>query len=217
MNDIERRLREMVMCESQRAARKEWRNALDTSEVPPYNYRGDHVELVVETALHLARAEGADERIVKLAAWLHDCAKPGLGGADDHGEEGARRAARTLREAGIDEETIERVAQAIRDHVGLTLRAPLPSLESQVLWEADKLVKLGVVGLLHYVLNGVILRPGLRLSDMAERLRKFLPLAQQISETMVTDTAKRLARERLDTLHAISRALDRELELECGE
>ncbi|MHA1858039.1 MAG: hypothetical protein ACTSUU_01175, partial [Candidatus Thorarchaeota archaeon] len=112
---------------------------------------------------------------------------------------------------GVDEERISAVQYAIRSHVGLVRDSPLDTLEAQVLWEADKLVKLGVVGLLHFVLNGIRLQPGMTLSDMAARIREYLPLAAKIAGSMQTETAKAMARERLAELKRISESLDREL------
>ncbi|MGQ4871829.1 MAG: HD domain-containing protein, partial [Candidatus Thorarchaeota archaeon] len=204
-------LKSIVLGSTEITAVREWGEAQASAERPLYDYRGDHVGLVTATALHLARREGADEDIVMMAGWLHDIAKPGLGGSDDHGAEGAKRAAEILREAGVDEERISAVQYAIRSHVGLVRDSPLDTLEAQVLWEADKLVKLGVVGLLHFVLNGIRLQPGMTLSDIAARVRDYLPLAAKIAGSMQTKTARAMAQERLAELKRISESLDREL------
>ncbi len=193
------------------AAVRDWVEAQEKSGAPLFDYRYDHVVQVVTVATHLARAAGADLRVVVPAAWLHDIAKPGLGGADDHGRRSAEMAARLLKQQGLDDEDVARVCEAIRSHVGLTRDSPLDTLEAQVVWEADKIVKLGIVGLLHYVLNAIRLRPGMDMYAIAEELRRFIPLARRIASSMHTAEGQRLAQERLRHLEATVSALASEL------
>ncbi len=118
-------------------------------EQPPFNYRWEHVEAVVRLALRLADLTGADREIVEAAAWLHDIRKRGRD--DDHGREGAIAARQILRETDFPPEKIEAVANAILKHVGLFTEEPVEPLEAAVLWDADKLSKLGATAVLHFV------------------------------------------------------------------
>ncbi len=118
-------------------------------EQPPFNYRWEHVEVVVRLALRLAELTGADREIVEAAAWLHDIRKRGRD--DDHGREGAIVARQILSETDFPPEKIEAVADAIVKHVGLYTEQPVEPLEAAVLWDADKLSKLGATAVLHFI------------------------------------------------------------------
>jgi uncharacterized protein len=101
------------------------------------------VQEVVDLACWLARATGADPEVAEAAAWLHDVRKE----QSSHGVAGAEAARKILGETDFPPEKIDAVADAIRVHAGL-YRAegalPMQPLESALLWDADKLSKLGV-------------------------------------------------------------------------
>lgn len=114
----------------------------------PFNYRWEHVQAVVRLAVRLADLIGADREIVEAAAWLHDVAK---GRSKDHGKDGAVAARRILAETDFPPGKIDAVADAIAKHRGLWLAEPVEPLEAAVLWDADKLSKLGATAVLHFV------------------------------------------------------------------
>lgn len=211
--EIENQLRRLVEETTERAAIEEWKQASEKQDLPLYNYRGDHVEQVVKLAKHLASSTDADMEILILAAWFHDFAKPGLGGIEirDHGVASAELAREWLIKNGYDKMIIEKICDVIRKHVGLTLDKPLEPIEAQILWEADKIHKLGLVGLLQYILNGIRLHPGKSLSDFQIQLVEFLPLAARITGSVATERGKELAIERLKTLQDLARILESEL------
>jgi uncharacterized protein len=211
--DIENQIRDIVKATTKKAAIEEWKKASNKQRVPLYNYRLDHVEEVVALAKVIGPTTSANMEIVILAAWFHDLAKPGLEGIEirDHGEASAELAEHWLAEKGYKADTISRVNDAVRKHVGLKLDKPLDPIEAQVLWEADKILKLGIIGLLQYVLNGIRISPGQNLHDITEKLRKFLPIAEDIAGSVVTEKGKELAAERLKNLHQLANMLDSEL------
>jgi uncharacterized protein len=114
---------------------------------PPVNYRWQHVQAVVRLGAALARLTGADEQVVEAAAWLHDVRK--MGKDDDHGVEGAKRAGEILALTDFPPGKIDSVAEAIEKHVGLYKDETIEPLEAAVLWDADKLSKLGATSILH--------------------------------------------------------------------
>ncbi|MHA1662647.1 MAG: HD domain-containing protein [Candidatus Thorarchaeota archaeon] len=211
--DIENQLRQLIETSTKKAAIEEWKSSSKKQRKPLYNYRGDHVEQVVRLAKHIGESTDANMEIVILAAWLHDLAKPGIEGIEirHHGEASAELAEEWLAQAGYNIDIISQVADAIRKHVGLKLEKPLEPIEAQVLWEADKILKLGIVGLLQYVLNSIRISPGQNLDDIAEKLREFLPLAEDIAGSVVTKKGKEIAAERLNNLHQLTDMLDSEL------
>ncbi len=115
-----------------------------------YNYRWEHVRAVVRLAVRLAALTGADPEIVEAAAWLHDVAK---GHAIDHGQAGAEAARRILAATAYPPQKIPAVAHAIAQHVGLWRDQHVEPLEAAVLWDADKLSKLGATAVLHFTAN----------------------------------------------------------------
>ena len=212
--DIEQRLRKIIEVSTRRAAISEWKIVVETQKVPLYNYRMDHIEEVVVLAKHLAEGTDADIEVITLAAWLHDVAKPGVGGipAQHHGKASAEMAEEILTQERIDHKKIMKVSHAIRKHVGLSLKQPLEPLEAQILWEADKILKLGMIGFLQGTLNGVRLFPGRSMKEIAEGLHEFIPLASDIAQCMETKKGKVLANKRLNTLKELIKYLDSELE-----
>ena len=146
---------------AKKEAKKDWRKAVQqameksskdealrrfgTAE-PGFNYRWEHVQAVVKLAVRLARLTGADKDVVEAAAWLHDVAKEK--GAK-HPEEGAKVARKLLPKTDFPAEKIEAVAQAVTQHMGLWREQPLTNLEAMVLWDADKLAKIGLTAARH--------------------------------------------------------------------
>ncbi len=207
---LEEKLKQLVVSRTSTEAREEWLKAQQESEAPLFNYRYSHVSQVVAVATDLAKAAGADMDIITTAAWLHDFAKPGMGEVPGHGETSAKDAREILLKEGIDPDTVERICDTIRKHVGLTLDSPLEPMEAQILWEADKLVKLGVTVFAHMIVYMQQAKPGFSLSSLADELRDYLDLAGRIAASMNTKRAQELARIRLDAVRSISELLDSE-------
>ncbi len=118
------------------------------AETPPC-HDFSHVERVLATAERLAREEGADLFVVRLAALLHDIGRglePRVGPDPDRHEELSADLARPFLEArGLPAVTVERVIEAVLNHRHRRGRAP-ESLEAKCLYDADKLDSLGAVG-----------------------------------------------------------------------
>lgn len=96
-------------------------------------HRFDHLEMVAETAVLLAKKEGADPDICEVAALLHDICKAEPG---DHGTRGACKAREFLLSIGLDGAFADAVAEAIHFH---DKEKKDRSPESAVVWDADKL------------------------------------------------------------------------------
>jgi uncharacterized protein len=136
-----------VMKEAMREAAVAEATADGRTEEPPFNYRWEHVKAVVTLARSLAGLVGADVEVVEAAAWLHDVAKQE---GESHAVVGAARARELLAETDFPAEKVEAVARAIEDHIGLWRDEPLTNLESMVLWDADKLTKIGLTAAFHW-------------------------------------------------------------------
>jgi uncharacterized protein len=108
----------------------------------------DHILRVLAMAERIARAEGADVEVVRVAALLHDIARTAEdhGGTHlDHADLSAEQARALVLGRGASAEFATRVAKAIRAHRFRGTQSP-ESLEAQVLFDADKLDSIGAIG-----------------------------------------------------------------------
>jgi uncharacterized protein len=101
----------------------------------------DHVLRVTALAERIAAAEGADVRVVRTAALLHDIGE--REGREDHHLRGAAKARALLQ--GEPGAFVNAVAHAIEAHRFRAEPAPA-TLEAQVLSDADKLDAIGAIG-----------------------------------------------------------------------
>lgn len=177
------------------------------SNPPLFNYRWEHVQAVHTLAMKLARLTGADLEIVEAAAWLHDVAKEQ---GDDHARAGAAYARRFLPQTDFPPEKIEGVAQAIADHQGLWLEEPLQRLESQVLWDADKLAKLGVTAAFHWTGMSFAREDSLTVEEVIANGRDAAWQEKTVA-SMHTAPARRAAASRLRTFNELWEKLETEL------
>lgn len=178
-----------------------------TTEVS-FNYRWEHVMAVVALALRLAELTGADAEIVEAAAWLHDVCKRTDG--NRHPIAGAAFARDFLPTTDFPPEKVEAVAEAIADHMGLWRDEPLTVLESQVLWDADKLAKIGLTAVFQWM-GGRLAGSEMRtMADLIARGRKVDWQAKTVA-SMHTEPARRAAAARLVAYRDLYDALEREL------
>jgi uncharacterized protein len=225
---LEVRMKARVLKESAAVAIEECIDFLNRLDVPFFNYRGTHVTEVVRIAKYLARETGADYDVVVMAAWFHDVSKPsteGKGGkelqhdvaAHNHGQESAAFARTYLQKEGVEPDVVERVCDAIEKHIGYTRDEPLTPLEAQVVWESDKLAKLGITCMIFHLINGLRYEPNPNLDDILERMRRSLPGLRKIAASMFTEPGRRVAEARMRNYESFLNLLEQELNLEPGE
>ncbi|HET7230106.1 MAG TPA: HD domain-containing protein [Longimicrobium sp.] len=106
-----------------------------------------HVHRVRQTALRLAREEGADAYVVELAALLHDIADHKFHGGDETA--GPRAARAWLEPLGVEPEVTGHVASIIAalSFKGAGVNTPMETPEGRVVQDADRLDALGAVGI----------------------------------------------------------------------
>ena len=173
-----------------------------------FNYRWEHVKTVVTLADRLAELTGADQDVVVAAAWLHDVRKDAK---DDHPQEGAKWAREFLPQTNFPQKKIERVAHAIEDHMGLWRDKPLTNLESQVLWDADKLAKIGLTAVFHW--TGLALA-GNKFRNVHDLIKRghSADWHEKTVASMHTQPARRAAKSRLIAYNKLWHELEAELE-----
>jgi len=156
-------------------------------------YRYRHLIGVVDLAERIAREEGADVSIVRVAGVFHDAAKFQVK-QEKHAEEGAWIAQKYLSRNGFPDSFIDRVARVIRDHTeGVDDDMPI---ESKVLIEADSIDKIGVAGA-----TLMVMRVGYESrshDEVPEIIDRVVSRGESVIERTETATGKRIARERTE-------------------
>jgi uncharacterized protein len=139
---------------------------------------------VLALALRLGAETGADERVLALAALLHDVGRSredGDTGASCHAETGAVMAREILRRHGADAGCVRRVGACVRSHRYRGTARPA-SREAKLLFDADKLDSLGAVG---------VGRAFLFAGEIGARLHNSAAAARRAKDYGTGDTAYR--------------------------
>jgi uncharacterized protein len=198
--------RQCAAAQAAQEGRKVWGVAQDAPI--PFNQRWEHVQDVVRHALWLSQELGADVDVAEAAAWLHDIRKE----EPDHGVAGAAAAIRTLANSDFPAAKIEFVADAIRHHEGLYRpegALPLEPLTRAILWDADKLPKLGVRALAFNL--STTYSTNKSLAQRYRHNREYVTtVLQRTVESMNTAPARRLAERRYDDMVAVLETWARE-------
>jgi len=184
----------------------------------------EHTERVLAMALHIAKKERADLRIVRLAALLHDIARScedRSGGRTCHAQEGAKRAGKLLRAQGIDEPAVHAVTHCIETHRFRGQKRPV-SKEAKVLYDADKLDSIGAVGIGRAFLfagevgaklhnKGVDIEKTRAYTKEDTAYREYMVKLRHVKDRMLTKEGRRLARERHAFMKEFFTRLNREV------
>ncbi|MEZ4518513.1 MAG: hypothetical protein R3C44_17395 [Chloroflexota bacterium] len=102
------------------------------------------------------------------------------------------------------------MADAIAVHKGLFLEEPLQNLEAQVLWDADKLAKIGLTAVFHWT-GGALAGTDFRtVDDLIARSRSAEWQTKTVA-SMHTEPARRAARQRLASYTRFWDSLEQEL------
>jgi len=113
------------------------------------SHRWDHTQRVLKLAEQIARQEGADVEVVKIAALLHDIGRvkeDQSNGTIDHALVGAEMAEKILKELSLEEELIKKIVHCIKTHRFRGSHIP-ETIEAKVLFDADKIDSIGAVGI----------------------------------------------------------------------
>jgi uncharacterized protein len=157
-------------------------------------YRFNHTLNVVDLAADIARREGADVDVVRVAALFHDIAKLEAE-QERHADEGARVAREFLTTRGdYPQSFVDQVTQSVREH---SYQGPLDdvSLETQCLIEADILDKIGANGAVLMLLRmGYESRTHM---DAGEMIDRVLERGHDAACRVESDAAESVAHQRL--------------------
>jgi uncharacterized protein len=190
-------------------ARHQWKTRAGAA--PPFNYRLEHIRSVVAIATELAAETGADAEVVLAAAWLHDVSKAFKEEwGDGHGLRGAARAKSILRRTDFPPDKIDAVGHAIASHVGLFRDEPPEPVEAAILFDADKLSKLGATSLVHFLCSFPATARQPDTAGAAGDLARWAELAPRIVSSLSTEAGRRMGEQRLAFLRGVVGQLARE-------
>jgi HD superfamily phosphodiesterase len=142
---------------------------------------------------------------VLAAAWLHDVSKAYREErGDGHGRRGAARARAILLRSDFPAGKLDAVSEAIAGHVGLFRDEPPATAEAAVLFDADKLSKLGATSTVHFLCcHPAMARQGGRTADTAsaaQETERWLELAPRMVDSLCTAAGREMGRQRLEFL-----------------
>jgi uncharacterized protein len=160
-----------------------------------------HVDRVAKIAALLAEKEKADQELVHTAALLHDI---GYAVGEPHNETGARLARKILEQTtNLPEQRIEKTVKIILRHP-IAFRDKLETLEEKIVWDADKIDLLGVIGIAR-VFHWMGKKPFETTVNVC--FKKLKPIYSLLN----TPSARKIARERQRRTIASLSALKEEL------
>jgi uncharacterized protein len=182
-----------------------------------------HVLRVVRNAATLAEAEGANGAICQMAALLHELVNLPKDHPDSHrsGELCATAARDLLDARGFEDSFRDTVVECIRVHA-FSAGLKAPSLEAQILQDADRLDAIGAIGIARcFATCSSMRRPFYCPEDPFARHRvpddkqygvdHFFKKLLKIPERLNTRTARLIAEERVAFLRQYLQQLGSEL------
>jgi uncharacterized protein len=171
-------------------------------------YRFNHICNVTELAGRIARREGANVDVTRVAALFHDISKLEAE-QDAHAAEGARVAREYLEtHADYPQSFVEEVCAAVEGH---SYQGDLGdvSLEQRCLMEADLLDKVGANGTALMLLRmGYESRTHMDANEMVARV---LERGEDAVGRVVSDTAESIAHERIKRVRWFKEWLESEV------
>ena len=188
----------------------------------------DHTLRVLHNAERLAEEiPEADIKIVRLAALLHDIARPEemkAKGRFCHAEEGAVICEKMLKDYAFPTMVIEQICNCIRSHRFRGNGHKPSSVEAKIIYDADKLDSIGAIGIgraFHFA--G---RENARVHNSSEEAlnsaaysredsayREYLVKLRHVPRQMLTEAGKRLAVERGRFMHEFFENIKKETSL----
>lgn len=118
---------------------------------PSFNFRLEHIQQVERDAMRLVEEIKADQDIVLAGVWLHDRFKQQFE-SEEHAHKAAVWARENLAGLGFPQIKIETTAQAIARHSDPAGVIPASAVEARILWDADKLSRMGPLNIINYML-----------------------------------------------------------------
>jgi uncharacterized protein len=186
----------------------------------------DHTLRVLRNAEILAaELPAADLRIVRIAALLHDIARPeemSAKGEICHAREGAAICASELKKYDFPQAMVEKICACILSH-RYRGDGPTPqSLEAEIIYDADKLDSIGAIGIarafhfagrenarVHNTSEEALKSEAYSREDSA--YREYLVKLRHVPDKMLTAPGRRHAAARAEFMHEFFEQIEREI------
>ena len=185
----------------------------------------DHTMRVCRNAeMLLEELPDADRDVVRLAAVLHDVARPEEKACRKvcHAARGAEIAAEILEDLHVEKTFADRIVSAVRTHRYRDDNAP-QTLEEKIVYDADKLDSLGAAGIgraflfagkfgarLHNTEQEALNSEAYSKEDTA--YREYLVKLRYLPDAMLTAPGKRIASERISFMREFFDRLNQEVQ-----
>ncbi len=183
-----------------------------TNGKPYFNYRLEHVRQVERDARWLMNLVGGDQDVVLAAVWLHDRFQPQLESPEDHAGLAAQWAAGYLPAIGFPQEKIARVVYAVEMHSSPVQSLPEEAHEARLLWDADKLTKLGPLS----VVNMIAVMPAypdhsMNSGEIVRMAKQELSYRQSLVDHFYFEQSRQRARQRVKVQEDFVRQMSRDI------
>jgi len=201
----------------------------------------EHVKRVYKLALHIAKQEGADLFIVGMAALMHDLGRAlqsTVGVEEVRGKEGELVSALTKHHADlsviaaneiltashVSPDKQEAIRHAISAH-SFSQNIEPQTLEARVVRDADRIDGLGAIGVARWAITSAVRRTAQTRTyhpddpfaewhtpdDQLYMLDHFYTKLLKLSDTMATETGRKLAKRRTNFMYSFLDELRQEL------
>ncbi|MCK9445415.1 HD domain-containing protein [bacterium] len=172
-----------------------------------------HIERVYNLAVRIAKKEGANSDIVKIAAYLHDIGRKEemeSKGSFCHAKRGSELAGEILSKYNLDKAVVENIKHCILAHRSSDEYKP-QTIEAKVLFDADKLDSIGAVGTARDFLFAGFLGSCLYTGNEKETMKnpkkysytkedtavlEYYYKLSKVKSEIITKTGKEIAKER---------------------
>jgi uncharacterized protein len=178
----------------------------------------EHVVRVAQHAKNIAQEyDAVNLRVLIYAAFLHDIGRKEQTEDSrlDHAEVGANKAHIFLSQLNMEPEIIQQIEEAIRTHRYRVQRAP-ESLEARILYDADKLDAIGVIGAFRAIAYAIehgepifmpfekALEQGVHSANVEYEIK-----LRKIPEALLTETAFKMAKISIQEMENIFKYLEK--------
>jgi uncharacterized protein len=197
----------------------------DKLKSSPKCHDWEHTQRVIHNAKLLLKYENdADAEIIIISALLHDIARADEidnKGAQCHALKGSEMADEILKCEDIEESIRNRIVKCVKKHRFRSSDIP-ETIEEKVVYDADKLDSIGAVGLGRAFLFAG--RAGAKVHNTKEEAlnsesysendtayREFLVKLRYIPGKMMTNTGRKIAKERVAYMNEFFERLNKEI------
>lgn len=165
----------------------------------PYVYQ--HALRVRNIALKIAKAEGGNKEIIKIASLLHDIGY--IKGFNNHVKNGGPIARAFLKSLGVRKEKIEKVVKCVIRH---SKDYDPETIEEKIINDADAIERLGALGI-HRMDLSALENFHLPLHEAILFTKK---VASSSSKNLKTKTAKKISRPLVELQNEFFKQLERQ-------